>query len=224
MSDPADEVHWRPVRGGVWAPIWWFGRVLLWVTAPWLLGYRAAGRRRVPREGGVLVIANHLADIDPPALAMAVMPRRAEYLADARHFTRRWLATLLFALGAFPVRLDRSDLRALRHARERLQAGGLVIVWPEGTPSWGPRMGPFREGAGHLALTPGVTVLPAAIWGTHKVLRGRRPVGRGPVLVAIGEPLPVPAEGPSRERARAVVEQARAEIERLLEPMVRAHP
>jgi 1-acyl-sn-glycerol-3-phosphate acyltransferase len=216
----APAVHWRPPPGGVRGPVWRFGVLLLGATAPRLLGFRVAGRAHIPRTGGVLVIANHPADIDPAALGLACAPRRAQYMALDRHFRRRPLATLLFALGAFPVRSGRPDLRAMRHARDQLTAGRLLIVFPEGAASWSARLGPFRQGAGHLALTEGVTVIPAAVWGTTDVLRGRRPVGRGPVRISFGEPLEVPADGPPRERAAEVTRRARAAIEELLAPMV----
>ncbi|MGD9570847.1 MAG: lysophospholipid acyltransferase family protein [Thermoleophilia bacterium] len=221
---PADGVHWRPPPGGVRRPVWAFGLHLLGATAPRALGYRVEGRRHIPDTGGVLVLANHPADLDPPAVGLACGPRPAQYMALAKHFTRLPLATLLFALGAFPVRTDRPDLRAMRYAREQLALGRLVIVFPEGGASWSPVLGPFREGAGHLALTPGVTVVPAAVWGTQAVLRGWRPVGRGPVRVSFGPPLGVPAEGTPRERAAAVTADARAAIEALLAPLVRAAP
>lgn len=222
-ADPDAHVHWRPPPRGVRAPLWLIGRVLLGVTVPWALGFRVAGRRRIPRAGGVLVIANHPADLDPAAIGLACAPRMAQYLAAARHFRRLPLATLLFSLGAFPVRTGgRADLRALRHAREQLAAGRLVIVFPEGAATWGDGLAGFREGAGHLALTPGVTVVPAAIWGTQRVMRGWRPVGRGPVLVAFGHPLTVPSQGAPRQRAAEVTARARAAIADLLAPMVRA--
>jgi 1-acyl-sn-glycerol-3-phosphate acyltransferase len=221
---PAPRVYWHPPRAGVWAPIWGLGCVLLQPTLPWLVGFRVAGRRRIPREGGVLVVANHMADTDPPFLCMAVVPRRAQYLALARHFTFWPLATLLFALGAFPVRTGQPDPRAIRYARNQLAAGRLVIIFPEGAPTWGEGLGEFREGVGVLGLTPGVTVIPAAIWGSHRVMRGWRVVGRGPVLVAFGRPVPVPAEGSRRERAAELTRRARAAVAELLEPIVRAHP
>jgi len=220
----AGDVLWRPPRAGVWRPIWYFGCAVLVPFITLVLGFRVAGRRRIPRTGGVLVVANHLADIDPPFIAMACVPRAAQYIAHARHFTRRPLATLLFALGAFPVRPGEPDTRSLRYAREQLEAGRLVVIFPEGSPSWGPRLGEFRDGIGVLGLTPGVTVVPAALWGTHRVLRGWRPVGRGPVLVAFGHPIPVPEEGTRRERATELTRRARAAVEELLEPMVRARP
>jgi 1-acyl-sn-glycerol-3-phosphate acyltransferase len=220
----APRVHWRPPKRGVWWPIWAFGWGLLRLTMPWLVGYRAFGRDHVPARGGVLVVSNHLADIDPAAVGLACCPRPAQYLAMARHFTHRPLAMLLFSLGAFPVNPGQPDTRALRHAREQLQAGRLVIIFPEGAPTWGPEMSEFREGVGHLALTPGVTVVPAALWGTHRVLRGWRPVGRGPVHVAFGPPVPVTAEGSRRERAHQLTADVRHAIQALLDPMVRERP
>jgi 1-acyl-sn-glycerol-3-phosphate acyltransferase len=204
--------------------VWYFARLVLRLTLLPFTRFRVAGRRRIPRRGGVLVVVNHLGDIDPPFMSMACVPRIAQYLADARHYRRWWLAAALYGVGAFPVRPGSPDTRALRHARTQLLAGRLVVIFPEGAPTWGPDLGEFREGVGHLALTPGVTVVPAAIWGTHKVMRGWRPVGRGPVLVAFGHPVPVPESGSRRERAAELTRRCRAAVQELLEPMVRAFP
>lgn len=218
-----ERVHWHPPRSGVWRPIWYFGRGLLWCTVPWLHGFRRTGTEHIPRRGGVLMVANHLADVDPPYLALACGARPAQYVALSRHFTRRPLATLLFALGAFPIRPG-ADTRAMRYARDQLERGRLVIIFPEGSPTGGAHMTDFREGAGLLALTPGVTVIPAAIWGSHRVMRGRLPTGRGPVRVAVGPPVDVPNDGSRRERAAEVARRSRAAIEDLLAPLVAEHP
>jgi 1-acyl-sn-glycerol-3-phosphate acyltransferase len=85
-------------------------------------------------------------------------------------------------------------------------------------------MGEFLKGAGHLGLTPGVTVVPAAVWGVQHLMRGWRPVGRGPVLVAFGHPVPVPEDGSRRERAAELTRRTRHAVGELLEPMMRAHP
>jgi 1-acyl-sn-glycerol-3-phosphate acyltransferase len=199
-------------------------RLLLRPTLPWLAGFRVAGRRRIPREGGVVVVVNHVGDVDPLFVGVACVPRRAQYVADARHFRHLPFARLLFAVGAFPLRPESADTRALRYARDQLLAGELIVVFAEGRPGWGAPMGEFLEGAGHLGLTPGVTVVPAAIWGVQHFIRGWRPVGRGPVLVAFGHPVPVPGDGPRRERAAELTRRTRAAVAELLEPMMRAHP
>jgi 1-acyl-sn-glycerol-3-phosphate acyltransferase len=217
-------VYWAPPREGVWVPIWLFARLVFNLTLLPFARFRVAGRRRIPREGGVLVVANHLADLDPVFVGMACMPRPAQYIALAKHFTRWPLATVLFGLGAFPVRPGGSDARALRYAREQLAAGRLVVIFPEGGPSWGADLGEFREGMGVLGLTDDARVVPAAIWGAHRVFRGWRPVGRGPVLVAFGHPVPVPTEGTRRERAAELTRRTHEAVRALLEPMVRASP
>ena len=200
----------------MFVPLWRFACLLLGATLPWLVDYRVHGREHIPPRGGVLVVCNHVGDIDPPFVGFACHPRPAQYMALAKHFTRLPLALLLFGLGAFPVRTGEPDTRALRYARDRLERGRLVIIFPEGGPLWGAPLGAFQEGAGLLALTPGVTVVPAAITGTERVMRGWRVVGRGPVHVTFGPPVEVPAEGPRRARAAEATERARAAVAALL--------
>lgn len=214
-------VLWAPPRDGVWGPIWWLARFILTPLARLLADLRVTGRDRIPSEGGVLVVVNHLADLDPVFLGVACAPRRAQYIALAKHFTRRPLAMVLFGLGAFPVRPG-ADARAVRYARDQLAAGRLVVIFPEGGPSWDAGLGEFREGMGLLGLVEGVRVVPAAVWGAQHVLRGWRPVGRGPVIVAFGHPLPVPAEGTRRERAAKLTRRAHEAVRELLEPMAGA--
>ncbi len=170
------------------------------------------------------MVANHVGDLDPLFVGVACAPRAAQYMADARHYGHLPFARLLFAVGAFPVRPGSPDTRALRYAREQLLAGELIVVFAEGRPGWGAPMGEFLTGAGHLGLTPGVTVVPAAVWGVQHLMRGWRPVGRGPVLVAFGHPVPVPEDGSRRERAAELTRRTRAAVAELLAPMMRAHP
>ncbi len=224
MSGGLRRVHWAPPRGGVWVPIWLFARLVFNLTLLPVARFRVAGRRRIPREGGVLVVANHVADLDPVFVGMACMPRPAQYMALAKHFTRRPLAAVLFGLGAFPLRPGGADTRALRYARDQLAAGRLVVIFPEGGPTWGAGLGEFQEGMGLLGLVEGVRVVPAALWGADRVLRGWRPVGRGPVLVAFGHPVPVPTEGTRRERAAELTRRTREAVSALIEPMARAFP
>ena len=132
MSGAERSVYWAPPRGGTRGPIWWLARIVFTLTLLPVARFRVAGRRRIPREGGVLVVANHLADLDPVFVGMACIPRRAQYIALAKHFTRWPLATALFGLGAFPVRPGGTDTRALRYAREQLAAGRLVVIFPGG--------------------------------------------------------------------------------------------
>jgi len=178
-----------------------------------------AGAGNIPEDGGVLVVVNHLADIDGMFVA-AALPRwrTGTHLVTARHHDASPVVReLLLRLGLEPVRTDGTETSGLRHARALLRDGGTVVVYPEGVPGFSARVQPFAQGAGWLALTPGVTVIPAAIWGSHRVMRRGLPIGRGPVRVAFGAPVAVgdlrgsrsarvhAATGRIRERVQALV-------------------
>jgi 1-acyl-sn-glycerol-3-phosphate acyltransferase len=183
------------------------------------------GAELFPREVGVLVVLNHLHDIDPPFVSVGIgdCGRIPQFLTKSEHFQARWLSWLLTALGCFPVRQGRPDLATLRYARERLRAGCVVGIFPEGRPSGSDRMGPFLDGAGFLAITEGIAVVPAAIWGTHRVMLGRwLPLRRGPVTLAFGPPVAIPVDGARRERVTAATRACEAAVGELLGGLVRA--
>ena len=173
-------------------------RLLLRPTLPWLAGFRVAGRRRVAREGGVVVVVNHVGDVNPIFVGVACVPRRAQYAADARHFRHLPFARLMFARSG----RSRSGRRAPTRARCATRATScsrraLIVVFAEGRPGWGAPMGKVLEGAGHLGLTPGVTVVPAAIWGVQHFIRGWRPVGRARCWWRSGIPSRSPRTAPA---------------------------
>ena len=167
---------------------------MLRLMAP-AFGFRVDGREHLPRSGGVLLVTNHLADVDPPFLATAVLPRQLLYVADAKHFTSRPQSVLLFSLGAFPIRLDEVDTRALRYARTMLERGEVVSIFPEGRATFGDRMLPFLEGMGYLALTPGATVLPAGSGGPSASWMASGRAGGGRCACGSARRWPCPARG-----------------------------
>lgn len=208
--------HWRPPRDGTLRPLYRFALAVVRPLLPRVHRLRVHGREWVPAAGPTIVVASHDADIDPPFLALALAPRQAITLTADRHFRTRWLGWLLSGLGCVPVALESADLRALRYAMGQLRLGRLVVIYPEGRPANGGELQPFRDGAGMLALVPGVTVVPAAIWGAHRIVKARWfPIGRGPVHVRFGSPVALPEHGSRRERAARLTAECRAVIEHL---------
>jgi 1-acyl-sn-glycerol-3-phosphate acyltransferase len=83
------------------------------------------------------------------------------------------LKWLLPSLGGFPVRRGETDVEALQTARGILRAGGVVVVFPEGTRVEPPNaLGWPHHGPGRLALDTGTPIIPAAITGTSHLWRG----------------------------------------------------
>ena len=150
-----------------------------------------------------MVVVNHVGDLDPIFVGVASVPRRAQYAADARHFRHLPFARLLFASGRSRCG-PRAPTPARCATRATSSAGGLIVVFAEGRPGWGSPMGEFLEGAGHLGLTPGVTVMPAAIWGVQHFMQGLATGRPRPGAGGVRAPGPG-AQGrpPARARRRA---------------------
>lgn len=80
--------------------------------------------------------------------------------------------------GMIPVlRGTRSAADSLVAAREALDAGEVVLIFPEGTHTRDPQMWPMvaRTGVARLALTTGAPVIPMAQWGANLVMPPSKP-------------------------------------------------
>ncbi len=175
---------------------------------------RAHGVENLPRQGGFVLAANHVSNLDPWALGLPLFPARwLRFMAKSELYW--WpLRYVLDAGGAFPVRRGQRDLEAIRTAVELCRQGEIVVMFPEGTR----RKKGLRKkyearphtGAARIALAAGVPLVPAAIAGTDRLSR------LGPVRVAYGPPIAMDGDGtPRREAAREATERLMAEIARL---------
>ena len=154
-----------------------------------LFRLQARGTEHVPRTGAVVIVANHSSLLDPPLVGSAA-PRPLTYLAKAELFDIPLLGALIRGVNARPLRRDGADAGALRTALKVLDAGGALLVFPEGTR--GPE-GALREakaGAALLAVLSGAPVVPAYVKGSGAAWpKGRTLPRPAKVVVTFGPPL-----------------------------------
>lgn len=140
------------------------------------------GLAGLPREGPLIVIANHISNLDPPFVGGWLAPalgRRPRFLAKDALF-KGIMGWFLRAQGVIPVRAGGRDVDAYRAAKAVLDRGGVMIVFPEGTRSRDGALQEPRPGVGSLATRSGVPVLPVGVSNTDTLL------GRGRVLPRFG--------------------------------------
>src|SRR4051794_35189865 len=135
------------------------------------LRYRHADR--LPARGPVLLVANHVSILDPLACGRMVFDagRLPHFLAKESVF-KGVIGTLLRSAGQIPVARFSADAHAaLDAAKADLDAGNLIVIYPEGSvtrdPDWWPMQS--RTGVARLALTTDAVVLPVAQWGPQRV-------------------------------------------------------
>ena len=222
---PAVDVERRTLRG---RPRRVVRRVILTLLRV-ATGTRLAHVERVPMSGAVLMAANHLHNADP-VLINAAFPRPIHFMAKKEAFAVPVLPWVLRLVGAFPVDRGKADRSAIRRALLTLDQGVAVGMFPEGTRSPTRSLQRAHPGAGMIALTAGVPIVPVAITGTERMpLNGAKgqattgePLpdpGHEGVRVLFGEPFTIPREIDGRKIAAAeATEIIMVEIARLLPP------
>ena len=154
------------------------------------------GTEHVPRDGGLVVVANHLSALDPFVLGAAV-PRPLRYMSKEELWRWRPVGWAVEAFGGFPVSRGRGDRSAIDTGVRIVEAGEAVAIFPGGTVR---NDGPWFRGAAKIALLAGVPVLPVRLLDSDRALAGRR-VRFPPLHVAIGAPIAV-------ERAKPTIASA----------------
>ena len=180
--------------------------------------WEVRGRENVPPAGPLLVVANHITNLDPPLLALS-LGRYAVFMAKQELFRSRLGAYFMPRLGTFPVDRARVSRRLLHLAEEVLAAGHVLVIFPEGQRNRDGRLRRALPGAAMVAARTGVPILPAAITGTE-AFRLRRPLARPRVVVTFGKPFHLPAGSTRADRA-AQTACIMENIARLLPPAYR---
>ena len=175
----------------------------------WLAPSSAYGVERVPPEGGVVVVANHLSAIDP-ALVGAMSPRPLVFMAKAELLEIPIAGELIQFAGAFPVRRGESDRDAVRRARALVHEGRALGMFVEGTRQRLGHPGEVRPGALMIALQEGAPIVPCGVESFGWTARNRRPCA-----VVWGETLDVTGLPRSSRGYREAAEIVRGELVRL---------
>jgi 1-acyl-sn-glycerol-3-phosphate acyltransferase len=188
-------------------PVYTLGRALC--RAYLALGHRlrVEGREHFPREGGVLLVANHQSFLDIPILA-AGSPRHVAFVARASLARSRFLDFLMRESGCVLIRPNTPDRAALEGMIAHLASGDCVAVFPEGTRTADGALGAFKAGAVIAARRARVPIVPAAIRGAFRAWPRQRRLPRpGPIELSFAAPIPPGAAEPLALARAAIVER-----------------
>ena len=171
---------------------------------------RHEGLDLIPPRGPAIVACNHVSYLDPLTNGEAIdlAGRRPRFLAKRDLFRIPVVGTVLRGAGQIPVDRGSRDASSLDDAVAALDAGEIVVIYPEGTVTTREDGLPMagKTGVARLSLRTGVPIVPMASWGSREVWqksgRGSLRFGR-PILTLVGPALtraPDPDAGPARWR------------------------
>ncbi len=199
-------------------PVTWIRLIVhyaLMRPAVFLLGWpRIEGRDNLRGvRGPLLVIANHVGDVDPGFILTALPARFRHRLATAtggealevlrtpspernifaRMYDRAQWFLGVSLLNLFPLPRESGFRKSFAYAGEAVDRGYSILVFPEGKHTTDGKLNPFRSGIGLLAQNLGIPVLPMRIDGLFEYKQaGKKFAPPGKITVKIGKPISFP--------------------------------
>jgi 1-acyl-sn-glycerol-3-phosphate acyltransferase len=165
-ADPRDKKHYYLADTFQRRALVGFVRLLF---AP-VMRMEVSGLEHLPREGAVILAANHVTNFDVFPMQFA-LPRVIFFMGKAELFRNPVMDIILRNLSAFPVNRGEKDGWAMRHAARVLQHGHLLGMFPEGTRSKGRGLSVAKTGTARMALEAKCPILPVAVRGSDQFFR-----------------------------------------------------
>lgn len=165
------------------------------------------GKENLPAEGGVLLCANHINNMDPLAVGITSV-RPVHFMAKDELFSVPILGKIVSKVNAFPVKRGMSDREALRKGLAVLKEGNVLGLFPEGTRSKTGEIGKGLAGAGFFALRSDAHIVPCAIIGPYKAL--------GKLKVVYGKPINMVPLKENKMNAEQTTDLIMNEIQKLI--------
>jgi 1-acyl-sn-glycerol-3-phosphate acyltransferase len=203
-------IPWAAITGNV-LPLYKASLAIVRI-AYWLVGIRviATGQENVPPNTACIFMANHVSNLDPPALLPRIPGRTSAFIK--RELMKIPVFGWGLRLGEFiPVSRDGSAAGAqesVAAARRVLEKGIHITTFVEGTRSPDGRLLPFKKGPFYLAMQTGAPCIPISIYGTETLMaKGSQRIFPGTAHVDFHPPI-YPANFATREELLEAVRAA----------------
>ena len=176
-------------------------RFMAWLLTHTFYRIKVFNRHNLPEEGPALLAPNHVSWLDG-LLLVAVSPRPVRLIVSRGIIENVWLRGIARIMGVIPIfGAPKAVQSAIDTARDALNNGELVCIFPEGRISPSGQLQPFKPGV--LAILKGAdaAVVPVyldELWGSIFSFRGGRLFWKWPELsprrvsIWFGEPIEEP--------------------------------
>ena len=180
-------------------------RFIIWMASHTIYRLRVQGLENIPKTGPALITPNHVTFVDG-ILMMINLPRPARFIVYADYVNSPRLNWLARMYEVIPIKSDggpKSLIQSLKIAREALNQGSLVCIFPEGQLTRTGQIQPFASGMLKILQGTGAPVIPVylhGLWGSIFSYRGGKFFWKWPrqwpypVTILFGKPIPEPKD------------------------------
>jgi len=186
-----------------------------WLFLKCFYRVRLRGLENIPDQGGVLLIANHVAYVD--VLVVGVLSRRpVRFLSWEGFEHQRVMRFLTRTMGTIPVAESKAK-DAIQKSADALKAGEVVCIFPEGSLTRNGGILPLRKGYELIARRADCPIVPMALdgmWGSLFSFSGGKFFWKmpkhfpRPVGVVVGQAYPANEHAKTRLRLLELASEA----------------
>ena len=153
-----------------------------------LYDLRVFGKENVPEKGGVLLVGNHSSWIDIPIVVNG-MKRRFWFVAGDFLMQNKIMAAIVKHLCVIHLSKKNSQ-KAIDETVEKLKAGEVVCIFPEGELTKTGEMQRFRNGVSKIQKEAGVPVVPFYVDGAFDIWskKQKKQLFFKPIKLTFGKP------------------------------------
>lgn len=167
------------------------------------------GKENIPKDGPVIICANHSSNFDPISAAIYVK-RPVNFMAKKELFGNNFMKKLMYSLHAFPVDREAADMKSFKTTLEILKKGEVLGIFAQGKRVKEGETADPKAGVALFALKGNAVVIPVGISGNYKLF--------SKVKINYGKPVNLDEYRGKRARTETlekITEEIMSEVEKL---------
>jgi len=173
---------------------------------------------KVPQEGPLISVANHVNFLDVPVIISHLHPRPTTGLVKKENWEHPFFRFLFNVWDGIPIDRDSMDFTAFKEAKKALDEKKILAVSPEGTRTKDGQLIRAKSGIALLASQVDVPILPMAYWGQENFSKNIKRLKRTPMIIKVGRQFRINFEGKrkSKELMQDAADAIMLEIAKLM--------
>lgn len=140
--------------------LFWILKIIFFIPCLIIYPVRVVGRKNLPKEGRLILSANHQTLNDPIIIGLK-LSRRFNYMGKAPLFKNKFFSWFLRKMGAFPVHTSSSDINAVKTTLQLLNKDKALCIFPEGARLKTNESNELKSGVALFALKTKSPIIPA---------------------------------------------------------------
>ena len=163
---------------------------IVWLFCRPLFPTKVIGKKKLPKEGGYVLVCNHYSNMDCIILDLCLV-KKLRFLAKKELFKNKFVSYFLKKFGGYPINRDKPDISAFKFSIDVLRKKKVLAIFPEGTRNKNEEaMKDLKFGAVTFASRGNAQIVPVVLYRKPKIFRRN--------YILIGDPIDLVGENPSK--------------------------